>query len=98
MQTITVKYHPQSGATYARYSATASGGLRVYSESLSELRPEENMDRAVRKLCEKARWFGVLLRGGMLGMKYSSGVVYVWKKSVTDPTQGLDIVDTEVGQ
>lgn len=97
MQTIVVKYHPQSGAKYARYSATSSSGNRVYVESEPGLRPEENMDRAVRKLCEKLRWFGTLLRGGALGQTSSLGFVYVWKRHVTDPTQGLDIQDTEIG-
>ena len=97
MQTIVVKYHPQSGARYAKYSASSSSGIRVYVESEPELRPEENMDRAVRKLCDKLRWFGILLRGGALGSKASDGFVYVWKRHVTDPTFGLDIQDTEIG-
>lgn len=78
MQVIVVKYHPQSGVKGARYSATCSSGLRVFVESDHAKNGEENRDAAVRKLCERLRWSGDIMRGGQIGKKSSEGFVYVW--------------------
>lgn len=78
MQVIVVKYHPQSGVRGSRYSATCSSGLRVFVESDDAKSSEENRDAAVRKLCEKLRWSGDIVRGGQIGKKVSEGFVYVW--------------------
>lgn len=75
MQVIVVKYHPQTGGNYARYSAVSSSGLRAYVESEPGRTPEENRDAAVRKLCAKLKWTGGLLRAGQLRR---GEYVYVW--------------------
>jgi len=87
MQVIVVKYHPQSGARYARYSATCSSGLRAYVESDPSKNGDENRDAAVRKLCDQLHWRGVLVRGGQLGKTAAGGFVYVWY----DPADVLEI-------
>lgn len=94
MQVIVVKYHPQTGVHHARYSATSSSGVRVYVESESAMSPEGNQDAAVRKLCDKLHWGGILIRGGQLGKSWNDGFVYVWESHGRDGL--LTIRDTRI--
>jgi hypothetical protein len=73
VKAIFTKFHGPSNVKGSRISATDEDGNRVMVSSDHALSQDGRHDKAALALCQKMRWTGVLIRGGLKG-----GNVYVF--------------------
>ena len=81
MQAITTKYHAPGNARGARISATTESGIRVVIPYPHDAVQDDRHAVAVRALCAKLGWHGMLQCGATKG-----GYVWVFVTDVRDQT------------
>lgn len=75
---ITTKYLGPTDHKGARFVATDGDGNRVVVPYNYEHQAEGNHIAAATALCEKMKWKGTLVHGGLLKNGRSVGEVFVW--------------------
>lgn len=72
-QSIVTKYHGPSNTRGSQVSATAANGARVIISYDDSKRSEEAHAMAARELCNRLKWCGKMVQGGM-----DNGYVFVF--------------------
>lgn len=78
MKAIITKYHGPTNFHGSKIIASDGDGNRASVHYRSELNSDENHKSAVKALCEKMHWTGILARGDLVKNGRDNAVVWIW--------------------